>query len=151
MCGICGFFYRDLQREIPLNVLDRMVDKMERRGPDDRGTFYNNKGALGHRRLTIIDLVGGQQPMQSTDGKSFLVTNGEIYNYPELCNDYLSTISLESTSDTEVLLYLLKLKGAEAIPLLNGMFAFAFWDQTKQQVILARDPVGQKPLFYYIG
>ena len=151
MCGICGFFYKNPRKRISLDILDNMVDRMTRRGPDDRGVFQVDGGALGHRRLTIIDLAGGQQPMISNDGKAAIVTNGEIYNYHELRKDYLKEVQFESTSDTEVLLYLLKIKGLDAIPLLNGMFAFAFWDIDHDKLILARDPVGQKPLFYFLG
>ncbi|HCR18615.1 MAG TPA: asparagine synthase (glutamine-hydrolyzing) [Candidatus Latescibacteria bacterium] len=151
MCGICGFFYRERMQPVPLDILDRMIDKMARRGPDDRGAFHVPGGALGHRRLTIIDLVGGQQPMLSQDGKSVLVTNGEIYNYLELKQDHLSGIPFQGSGDTEVLLHLLRTRDTEALSLLNGMFAFAFWDKERDRVIVARDPVGQKPLFYYSG
>ena len=151
MCGICGFFYRDPIQPVPINVLDMMVDKMVHRGPDDRGVFYTKGGALGQRRLTIIDLIGGHQPMRLTNDKAALVTNGEIYNYIELRRDYLSDISFTGSSDTEVLLHILHKKGTTGISLLNGMFAFAYWDIIKNKVIIARDPVGQKPLFYYFG
>lgn len=124
---------------------------MEHRGPDGRGIFSKHGGALGHRRLTIIDLVGGQQPMQLPNEQGAIVFNGEIYNYLELRKQYLSDINFNSTSDTEVLLYMLKKKGSDGIHLLNGMFAFAYWDMQNNKVILARDPVGQKPLFYYFG
>ena len=151
MCGISGFFYRDASRPIETHVLESMTQKMFHRGPDDSGFYHSQGGALGHRRLTIIDLFGGKQPMSSSDGKSVLVTNGEIYNYKELKKEYLSHIDFNSSSDTEVLLYMLKLKNNEAITLLNGMFAFAFWDIENNKVIFARDPAGQKPLFYYFG
>lgn len=151
MCGICGYFHRSSSRSLSEGVLDAMVDSMAHRGPDGRGTFRRENGALGHRRLTIIDLVGGQQPMTLSDEGIALVTNGEVYNYPELRARYLSQRRLVSTSDTEVLLHLLAEKGEEAVPLLNGMFAFACWDMRRRRVILARDPVGQKPLFYAWG
>lgn len=151
MCGICGFFHKDINRPLPKDVLSRMVEAMEHRGPDEKGVFFSVGGAFGQRRLNIIDFAGGKQPMRSGDNESVLVANGEIYNYKELKNDYLGSVKFESSSDTEVLLYLLKIKGVDAIPLLNGMFAFAFWDIKNKKVILARDPVGQKPLFYYFG
>jgi len=151
MCGICGYFHRNPSKHVPDGVLDAMVDSMAHRGPDGRGTFRKENGALGHRRLTIIDLVGGQQPMTLPDERVALVTNGEIYNYPELRSRYLSGSRFVSSSDTEVLLHMLVEKGEEAIPLLNGMFAFACWDMRTNKVILARDPVGQKPLFYACG
>ncbi len=151
MCGICGFFYKEQERPLSSQILNSMVDKMLLRGPDGRGVFKAKGGALGHRRLTIIDLVGGQQPMLLPLKQAALVVNGEIYNYPELSNSYLLDETLLSTSDTEVLLHILNQKGVEALPLLNGMFAFAYWDILNQKVILGRDAVGQKPLFYYFG
>jgi len=128
-----------------------MVDEMVHRGPDGRGTFKAKGGALGHRRLTIIDLVGGQQPFALPNNRAVLVTNGEIYNYRELKKTYLKDIAFESTCDTEVLLHIIQKKGTDAIRLLNGMFAFAYWDIENHRVIFGRDPVGQKPLFYYFG
>ena len=92
-----------------------MVDKMIHRGPDGRGTFYTKGGALGHRRLTIIDLIGGQQPMKLPNEQAALVTNGEIYNYPELHKNYLSDITFASSCDTEVLLHLLHRKYPQRI------------------------------------
>jgi len=150
MCGICGFFNRIKQSPVSIEQIDKMTDAMSHRGPDDRGVYYNNRGALGHRRLTIIDLVSGAQPMNFGREKASIVFNGEIYNYIELKDKYLSDVRLESTSDTEILLRLLYSKGPGAIQLLNGMFAFAFWDIKEEKVILGRDPVGQKPLFYYM-
>ena len=151
MCGICGFFYKNTGKPINPVILDRMVDKMVHRGPDEKGVYITQPGALGHRRLTIIDLVGGQQPMELPNEKEVLVYNGEIYNYLEIKKNYLSDIQFTSSSDTEVLLHFLHRKGTDAIPLLNGMFAFVYWDIENQKVIFARDPVGQKPLFYYFG
>ena len=151
MCGICGFFYRNVDRPISSIILDRMVDTMTHRGPDGRGTFMAKGGALGHRRLTIIDLMGGQQPFTLPNERAVLVTNGEIYNYLELKKTYLKDVALNSTSDTEVLLHMIRKRGMDAIRLLNGMFAFAYWDIENRRVIFGRDPVGQKPLFYYFG
>ena len=151
MCGICGFFYKNTEKPVNPGILDRMVDKMVHRGPDDRGVYFSQSGALGHRRLTIIDLIGGQQPMELPNEKEVIVYNGEIYNYLEIKKNYLSDIQFTSSSDTEVLLHFLHRKGTDAIPLLNGMFVFAYWDIENYQVIFARDPVGQKPLFYYFS
>jgi asparagine synthase (glutamine-hydrolysing) len=128
-----------------------MTDRLAHRGPDDRGVFIGPGGALGHRRLTILDLVGGQQPMVADDTRSALVYNGELYNYLELRDQWLGDARLRSTSDTEVLLQLLTRRGADALPDLNGMFAFAWWDIARRKVLLARDPAGQKPLYYHHG
>lgn len=149
MCGICGCFQRDPAAAFPTPVLERMTDRMVHRGPDDRGIFTAPGGGLGHRRLTILDLVGGQQPMVSDDAGSALVHNGEIYDYLELKTRHLADARLRSTGDTEVLLLLLERYGDGALPLLDGMFALAFWNLRERRVLLARDPVGQKPLFYY--
>ena len=151
MCGICGFFYKNTEQPINPGILNKMVDTMVHRGPDERGVYFSQSGALGHRRLTIIDLVGGQQPMELPNKQGALVHNGEIYNYPEIRKNYLSDAQFFSSSDTEVLLHLLHRKGTDAIPFLNGMFVFAYWDIENHKVIFARDPAGQKPLFYYFG
>ena len=147
MCGICGFIYADPSREPDAALLDGMVDRIAHRGPDGRGSFIAKGGALGHRRLTIIDLVGGHQPMELNGG--VITYNGEIYNYVELRERFLQGATLDGTSDTTVLLNLLAQRGGAAVGELNGMFAFAYWDRAKRSVTLARDPVGQKPLFYY--
>ncbi len=151
MCGICGFFYKNQDRPISVNCLNVMVDTMVHRGPDDRGIYHGRGGALGHRRLTIIDPAGGRQPMMLPSKQAALVTNGEIYNYLELKKNCLADLTFQGSSDTEVLLNILHRKGLAAISLLNGMFAFAYWDIQNHKVILCRDPAGQKPLFYYFG
>ena len=91
MCGICGFFYKNTEKPVNPGILDRMVDKMVHRGPDEKGVYITQPWALGHRRLTIIDLVGGQQPMELPNKQGALVHNGEIYNYLEIKKNYLST------------------------------------------------------------
>ena len=127
MCGIAGFFYRDVSRLAEGSVLDRMTDIMVHRGPDDRGTFLHPGGGLGHRRLSILDLSpGGRQPMASGCARSVITFNGEIYNYRELAGQYLSGFALRTGTDTEVLLELMARRGSDSIPLLNGMFAFAY-------------------------
>lgn len=148
MCGICGYFHKDLARTLAPNVINKMTDAMQQRGPDGRGTHLAQGGALGHRRLSIIDISGGQQPMQHPSHQSVISFNGEIYNYIELRQAYLNA-RLNHAGDTEVLLHFLHKYGTQFLSKLNGMFAFAFWDLQNKKVILARDPVGQKPLFYY--
>jgi asparagine synthase (glutamine-hydrolysing) len=152
MCGVAGFFYRDVSRLAEGSVLDRMTDIMVHRGPDDRGTFLHPGGGLGHRRLSILDLSpGGRQPMASGCARSVITFNGEIYNYRELAGQYLSGFALRTGTDTEVLLELMARRGSDSIPLLNGMFAFAYWDLAGRKVVFARDPAGQKPFFYYMS
>lgn len=151
MCGIVGI----LPRKVPFSKdvlradLLRMRDAISYRGPDDRGEFVTDEVGLGHRRLSILDLShAGHQPMQTPDGKYSLVFNGEIYNFKQLREKYLNDVTLTSTSDTEVLLYLLQQRGLRILPNLKGMFAFAFWDGNKKELLLARDPFGKKPLYY---
>ena len=151
MCGICGVFLKDRGGHVPHHVIDIMTEKMVHRGPDDQGAYFTSGGALGHRRLTIIDPDGGSQPMQTSDGAGILVTNSEIYNYPELRSQYLSKRLPSGVGDTEVLLHLLESMGDKAVPLLNGLFAFGYWNLRDNTLLLARDPVGQKPLFFYHG
>jgi asparagine synthase (glutamine-hydrolysing) len=149
MCGLCGFFYRDAQTPISKDILDDMSQSLEHRGPDAKGSYITKQGAIGHRRLSIIDLQGGHQPMLSTSKAHILSTNGEIYNYQELATKYLAEQTLITSSDTEVMLQMLMKKGEEAISDFNGMFAFAYLNQETNTLLLGRDPVGQKPLFYY--
>ena len=144
MCGICGF----VGLESP-GLVDRMTDSLDHRGPDDRGTFVDGDVALGHRRLSIIDLGGGHQPMISADGRYVLVYNGEIYNYAELRRDLIARgASFRTESDTEVLLQLLERDGTAALHRLNGMFAFALFDTRERELLLVRDRIGIKPLYY---
>ena len=148
MCGIVGII-EDRSTLASLDVLRAMRDTLSHRGPDDAGEFLDGHVALGHRRLSIIDASSaGHQPMLSDNGRYALVFNGEIYNYRELREEYLTDVDLVSSSDTEVLLHLLIKKGKDALPLLKGMFAFAFWDRYKDELLLATDPFGKKPLYY---
>ncbi|WP_395057509.1 asparagine synthase (glutamine-hydrolyzing) [Flavobacterium sp.] len=149
MCGINGIFHLN-NKSADKNQLVKMRDVLEHRGPDDAGVFIENNIGLGHRRLSIIDTSSaGHQPFYSENGRYIIVFNGEIYNYkdfyPELENKGLK---LKSGSDTEVLLKLYELYGLEMLPRLNGMFAFAIWDKIEKKLVLARDRMGVKPLYY---
>ncbi len=153
MCGFSGIFRWDSQ-PADKALLRRMTGQIVHRGPDDEGFFFTEPGqavqaGLGFRRLSIIDLSGGHQPMSSADGKCWIVFNGEIYNFLELRKD-LETRGrkLATKSDTEVILHLYDLHGAECVKYLRGMFAFAIWDARKQQIFMARDRAGKKPLYY---
>lgn len=150
MCGIAGVIEFKTGQSTSLEGLQRMARILAHRGPDEEGFYQSGPVGLAHRRLSIIDLVSGQQPMESPDGQVCVVFNGEIYNYPEL------KVELEqkgyvfrTQSDTEVLLALYVHHGLEAFSKINGMFACAFWDARNDQLVLARDRFGKKPLFYY--
>ena len=151
MCGINGIFsFSD--RVVPLgeDLISRMNEQIRHRGPDDSGTWFNPAGRvfLGHQRLSILDLSSeGHQPMLAEDRRTAVVFNGEIYNYQELKKE-TSPLSYHSSTDTEVLLNLYQVKGDKLLQELRGMFAFAIWDENKNQLFLARDRAGQKPLYY---
>jgi asparagine synthase (glutamine-hydrolysing) len=119
------------------------------RGPDDEGYFYDGSVGLAHRRLSIIDLAGGHQPLSNEDGSVHIVFNGEIYNYRDLRRELLQRGHLFRTeTDTEVIVHLYEELGERCVERLRGMFAFAIWDQRSRRLVLARDRLGQKPLFY---
>lgn len=144
MCGICGFVGL-ADREL----LERMTNTLFHRGPDAGGIFHEDGVGFGHRRLSIIDLTGGQQPMATPDGQMVIVFNGEIYNYRELRKELEADgARFETESDTDVLLRVFERHGIGAFPKLNGMFALAVWDRRKRELTLARDRVGIKPLYF---
>jgi asparagine synthase (glutamine-hydrolysing) len=127
-----------------------MAGALRHRGPDGQGIHRDGGAGLAHRRLAILDLESGQQPMTTPDGRSWIVFNGEIYNYLELREDLIRRGHPFSTrSDTEVILHLYEESGQECVRDLRGMFAFALWDPDRQRLVLARDRVGIKPLYYY--
>ena len=149
MCGICGILGKARGDAARRELVTQMMARLVHRGPDDSGLFESAEGALGHRRLSVIDLKTGHQPMLSPDGRYALVYNGELYNYLELRDELRGAgVVFRSTSDTEVLLHLLMREGATALKRLNGMFAFAFLDTQDKRWLLARDPFGIKPLYY---
>ncbi|WNM18850.1 asparagine synthase (glutamine-hydrolyzing) [Flavobacterium capsici] len=149
MCGINGIFHLDFKK-VDQNQLIKMRDVLEHRGPDDSGIYLNNNIGLGHRRLSIIDTSSnGHQPFISNDGRYIIVFNGEIYNYKDFYPELKSKgIALKSGSDTEVLLCLFELYGLKTLERLHGMFAFAIWDNLEKKLILCRDRMGVKPLYY---
>ena len=148
MCGICGIFD---QSGNPINqtVLDRMTFIIRHRGPDGDGRYVDREVGLGHRRLSIIDLGGGGQPIANEDGKLQIVFNGEIYNFIELRKELEAFGHIFKTkSDTEVIVHAYEQWGAGCVKRFNGMFAFAIWDARTREVLLARDHLGVKPLYY---
>lgn len=150
MCGIAGFVeFGGLQREHAAARLRRMTDAIAHRGPDADGYYLDTHAALGHRRLAIIDLSGGQQPMGVLDGRVQIVFNGEIYNYQQLRAELVGLGHVFRTnSDTEAILHAWVQWGEECVGRLHGMFAFAIWDARTESLFLARDRVGKKPLYY---
>ena len=149
MCGIAGIF--DTRgAEIPSSALiGRMTDAIRHRGPDESGIHVEPRLALGHRRLSIIDIASGQQPLFNAQGTAAIVYNGEVYNFAEL-RDELQELGFEfrTHSDTEVILHAWQAWGAACVNRLRGMFAFAIWDQARRHLFLARDRLGIKPLYY---
>ena len=151
MCGIAGFTCFQGQPERATSVLQEMTTAIRSRGPDAEGMYADECIYLGHKRLSIIDVDGGKQPMQDSQGRFHLTYNGEIYNFVELREELLQLgYTLRTQSDTEVLLMYLICKGIEGLSALNGMFAFALWDRQEQEGYLVRDRIGIKPLYYAV-
>ncbi len=149
MCGICGVVWTDPGNAISDRLLRAMTDRLVHRGPDDSGIHRDARAALGFRRLAIIDLPGGHQPLSNEDGTVWTVFNGEIYNYPALRRRLEAKgHTLRSSGDTEVLVHLYEDEGTRMFRLLRGMFALAIWDAPQRTLVLARDRMGQKPLVY---
>jgi asparagine synthase (glutamine-hydrolysing) len=150
MCGICGVVDFDQPDAVSAELLQRMNDTLKHRGPDDAGVYLAPHVGLGHRRLSIIDVAGGRQPISNEDGTVWVLLNGEIYNYSELCHRLLQRGHRFSTkSDTEAIVHLYEDKGEECFAELRGMFSIALWDARQRKLVLARDRVGKKPLFYF--
>ncbi len=149
MCGICGAAWTDPARALGDDALAAMVARLEHRGPDDSGTRRDDHAALGFRRLSIVDLPGGHQPMSNEDGTIWTVFNGEIYNFPALRRRLEARgHTLRASGDTEVLVHLYEDEGPGMFALLRGMFALAIWDAPRRRLVLGRDRLGQKPMVY---
>jgi asparagine synthase (glutamine-hydrolysing) len=150
MCGICGKIEFDNDSSVSPSLVKAMANAIRHRGPDDEGFYVSGPVGLGFRRLSIIDLSGGHQPLCNENGSIWIVFNGEIYNYQGLRDELLAKGHLfRSKSDTEVIVHLYEQYGVECVQKLRGMFAFAIWDSAKKILFLARDRVGIKPLYYY--
>lgn len=148
MCGIAGFYHRG-GRPVPLEILERMTRAAGYRGPDGEGYHHRPGLGLGHRRLSIIDLFGGRQPMTNEDGSIVIVFNGEIFNYLELREQLLGLGHRFATkSDTEVIVHGYEEWGRDVLDHLNGQLALALWDARERKLLLARDRLGIRPLFY---
>lgn len=151
MCGICGKMFIADNRKVDPGLIERMCDVMSHRGPDDHGVYVSPGVGLGHRRLSIIDLSTGKQPISNEHGNVWVVFNGEIYNYLDLRVDLISKgHTFKTQTDTEVIVHLYEEYGDDFSSKLRGMFAIALWDDMKKKLILSRDRVGIKPLYYYL-
>jgi asparagine synthase (glutamine-hydrolysing) len=149
MCGITGIFHYASDEPVSDAVLRRMTDVIAHRGPDDDGFHVAARAGLGHRRLSIIDVAGGHQPIFNEDGTVAVVFNGEIYNYRELAKLVEARgHKFKTRSDTETIVHLYEEFGEACVAMLGGMFAFAVWDARHQKLLLARDRLGKKPLYY---
>jgi asparagine synthase (glutamine-hydrolysing) len=141
MCGIAGCIgIRDVE------TVERMLDALPHRGPNDRGIHVNGSSVFGHTRLSIVDVAGGRQPILTNGGRSGIICNGEVYNFRKLREKFLSKYPFKTQSDSEVILHLYEDKGPECVKHLDGMFAFALFDG--DDFMMARDPIGIKPLYY---
>ena len=148
MCGINGIINKKGKKEENLKIIKEMNNRIIHRGPNAEGIYASDLVTLGHRRLSIIDLEGGNQPIYNEDGSILIVFNGEIYNYKELKKE-LPNHEFKTNSDTEVLIHAYEEWGLDFLTKLRGMFAFAIYDMKENIVILARDHFGIKPLYYY--
>lgn len=151
MCGICGKVLVDRNATVLVEQIERMANAIHHRGPDDTGMYVSGHVGLGHRRLSIIDLNTGKQPITNENMTIWIVFNGEIYNYVELRKELLQkSHTFKTCTDTEVIVHLYEEYGIDCVAKLRGMFAFAIWDEMEERLFIARDRVGIKPLYYYI-
>ena len=150
MCGISGIAYTKRSgRNVDPDLLARMRDLLRHRGPDEAGSFVDGNVGLGHRRLSIVDVKSGQQPMATADNQCFITYNGEVYNHKEYRQQLEAKgYKFRTNCDTEAILYLYQEYGDQCVHKLRGMFAFAIWNKDKRELFLARDRLGVKPLYY---
>ena len=150
MCGICGIVNFNVTEPVDPLLVERMTNAQAHRGPDDSGYFIEGNVGLGHRRLSIIDLSGGKQPIFNEDGSVVVVFNGEIYNYSDLTADLVARGHKFATrSDTETIAHAYEEYGDSCMRDFRGMFAFAIWDRRRKRLLLVRDRLGIKPVYYY--
>ncbi|MBP7507584.1 MAG: asparagine synthase (glutamine-hydrolyzing) [Prolixibacteraceae bacterium] len=149
MCGICGIYNFSKDNLVDRAIITRMTDAMVHRGPDEGSIFVKSNIGFGHRRLSIIDLVSGHQPVFNEDGSICVILNGEIYNYKEIRSSLIGLQHVFVTnSDTEVIVHAYEEFGNECINKFRGMFSFAIWDSRKEELFIGRDRIGKKPLYF---
>ena len=149
MCGITGIFDTRGTRPVDTAVLQRMNDSQQHRGPDEGSVHAEPGVGFGHRRLSIIDIATGQQPLFNEDGSVVVVFNGEIYNFQELIPELQAAgHRFHTKSDTEVIVHAWEQWGEDCVKRFRGMFAFVLWDRNRQTLFMARDRLGVKPLYY---
>jgi asparagine synthase (glutamine-hydrolysing) len=151
VCGIAGFV--QARPDLPLETIDLQLRQLRHRGPDSSGAFASGAGVVGQTRLAVIDLLTGDPPISNGDGTVGVALNGEIYNFPALRHELLGAgHQLKTQGDTEVIAHLAEhLEPVALASRLEGMFAFAVWDTTRQRLVLGRDRVGKKPLYWWWG
>src|SRR5215472_8784854 len=151
MCGICGQFNFGSQAPVRRRNIEAMTKSIAHRGPDDEGYYIAGPLGFGFRRLSIIDLAGGHQPMSDQEESVWVIFNGEIYNFPELKRELEGYgHAFRTKSDTEVIIHGYKQWGDEVLNRLNGMFGLAIWDVGQKRLVIARDPFGIKLIYYAI-
>src|SRR5574341_652953 len=153
MCGIAGIVGPDMAADVDAarDLIARMCGVIAHRGPDDEGYYVAGQAAIGMRRLSIIDIASGHQPISNEDGSVWIVFNGEIYNHHDLRKDLVARGHKFATrSDTETIVHLYEEEGERCVERLQGMFAFAIWDRARRRLLLARDRLGIKPLYYAV-
>src|SRR5882757_11568570 len=149
MCGICGIFFQDRTRRVDRSTLASMNRQITHRGPDDEGLFVDGNVGMAMRRLSIIDVKSGHQPLSNETGDVWIVYNGEVYNHGDACKDMEARGHVYRThSDTESIVHLYEEYGPDCVQHLRGMFAFAIWDRRDRKLFIARDRLGIKPLYY---
>ncbi|MDZ7619340.1 MAG: asparagine synthase (glutamine-hydrolyzing) [Patescibacteria group bacterium] len=149
MCGICGIIELDGPGDDFQRRIGPMVESLRHRGPDQSGTWLGRSACLGHARLSIIDVSEGRQPLSNEDESIWICYNGEVYNFPQLHAELVAKgHRFRTRTDTEVIVHLYEEEGVDCLRRLRGMFAFALWDARRQRLLLARDPLGVKPLYY---
>ena len=149
MCGICGIFNYGSKKDVDQALLRKMCDTIIHRGPDEEGYYSSGNIGLGMRRLSIIDLQTGQQPIHNEEKTIWVVNNGEIYNFQELREDLKKKgHRFYTNSDTEIIVHLYEEHDIDCVKHLRGMFAIAIWDENKKRLFLAKDRLGKKPLNY---
>src|SRR5690349_12379532 len=152
MCGISGIVNFNATDVVDRRLLERMTTVQAHRGPDDHGYFVEGNVGLGHRRLSIIDLSGGGQPIFNEDESIAIVFNGEIYNYADLTTELVNQgHRFKTRSDTETIVHSYEQNGDDCVRDFRGMFAFALWDRRNRRLFIARDRLGIKPVYYYSG